>query len=175
MKVGSLPQRSADSAELPFFIGTQTGGRFMFSNKPNWKWSTGQSPASRLLSLALGRVDIHPEIHCFLSPLYPPPFLLSIPPSLPTFTSQCLPLFLAGLVLWCRVPQQLLPPANTEKLLWWWEWPSLLKGSQSGWPKEELGWEKVSVALSFQCFSAERRKVICITVTVRCGLVLRFV
>lgn len=47
------------------FIGAQTGGRFMLSNKPNWKWSTGQSPASRLQPLVPGRVCGHLKSSAF--------------------------------------------------------------------------------------------------------------
>lgn len=83
------------------FIGAQTGGRFMLSNKPNWKWSTSRSPASRLLPPALGRVCSRPEIHCFPSAFSTPSFLLSSPPSLPPFTSQLLPQPMAGFVPWC--------------------------------------------------------------------------
>lgn len=83
------------------FIGAQTGGRFMLSNKPNWKWSPGRSPASRLLPPAPGRVCSCPEIRCVPSPLSPPSFLLPTPPSLPRFTPQCLLPPMAGLVPCC--------------------------------------------------------------------------
>lgn len=74
------------------FIGAQTGGRFMLSNKPNWKWTVGQSPASRLLPgdlLALGKVCSH---HCFPQPfsLHPssfPPLLHCAPSPLNAFPS----------------------------------------------------------------------------------------
>lgn len=85
------------------FIGAQTGGRFMLSNKPNWKWSTSQSPASRLMPgepLTPEKVCSHPEICCFPSPFSPPSFLLSTPPLVPPFTSQHLPLPISSLVPW---------------------------------------------------------------------------
>lgn len=102
------------------FIGAQTGGRFMLSNKPNWKWSTGQSPASRLLPMVPGRVCGHlissPFPH--LSLLHPSSFspLLHCPSSClklsPSHGWACPP---DGL------PQQLLPSADTENPFWGWE------------------------------------------------------
>lgn len=101
------------------FIGAQTGGRFMLSNKPNWKWSTGQSPASRLLPLVPGRVCGLLKSSPFPHPslLHPSffPLIFHCPiPCLkfsPSYGWACPPVLIS---------QQLLPSAGTEKPFWWW-------------------------------------------------------